>query len=270
MTWVEVQLQKLPSPLFDQEILRFSRLSEFWRLSTESNESHEYSVAWIDCLATGDDLGRGLFTRANPSDKPSNRPLKHRPGPSVPITPPFSLVNRWSLRLFNKLYYARQRGDRRQDTVSYSKFFFPLDAIGNWNRMYGPRGFLQYQCVIPPEAAEEAIADMLKRIAEADTGSFLAVLKQFGDKPSPGLLSFPRPGTTLALDFPIRGQTTFDLLDRLDEITLAAKGAVYPAKDARMSPAVFQAGFPKWRELAALRDEKFSSGFWRRVTGGNV
>ena len=133
--------------------------------------------------------------------------------------------------------------------------------------MYGSRGFLQYQCVVPHSCGREAILEILSRIAASGIGSFLAVLKIFGSIPSPGLLSFPRPGITLALDFPIQGQKTFSFLNNLDEIVAQASGAVYPAKDARMSGESFQKFFPQWAELEKSRDPAFSSSFWRRVTG---
>jgi FAD/FMN-containing dehydrogenase len=149
--------------------------------------------------------------------------------------------------------------------VHYLPYFYPLDGIADWNRMYGPRGFLQHQCVLPPAQARDGIAALLGEIAGSGAGSFLAVLKEFGERPALGMLSFPRPGTTLALDFPNTGPAVFALLDRLDAIVDAAGGAVYPAKDARMSGASFRKAFPRWPEFQAHTDPRFSSGFWRRV-----
>jgi FAD/FMN-containing dehydrogenase len=134
--------------------------------------------------------------------------------------------------------------------------------------MYGKRGFLQYQFVVPFNVAREAMRDILGRIRRSGEGSFLTVLKEFGDIQSPGMLSFPRPGLTLALDFAYGGPKTLRLLDELDRIVLQSGGAVYPAKDARMSAASFQTFFPRWKEFAAYVDPKFSSSFWRRVTEG--
>jgi hypothetical protein len=131
--------------------------------------------------------------------------------------------------------------------------------------MYGPHGFLQYQCVVPPDTAHAAVNEVLQRIVASGEGSFLAVLKQFGRKTSAGMLSFPRPGTTLALDFANRGDKTFALLNRLDEIVASAGGAVYPAKDARMSGEHFRRSFPEWLRFRDFIDPRFSSGFWRRV-----
>ena len=268
ITWVELQLKAISGPHIDQEIVRYGRLDEFFRLSRESETAYDYTVAWIDCAATGASLGRGLFIRGNDArggqDREARAPSARL---SVPFDPPFALINGLGLRFFNALYYRKQLHGCARSTVHYSTFFYPLDAIGAWNRIYGSNGLLQYQCVIPHRHAEAAIREILGQIASARTGSFLAVLKVFGDLPSPGLLSFPRPGATLALDFPNQGRRTFDLLDRLDAITVAAEGALYPAKDARMSPDTFRRSFPNWQQLEPFIDPRFSSSFWRRVGG---
>jgi FAD/FMN-containing dehydrogenase len=267
ITWVELALKRIAGPAIDEETLRFDRLDEFFRLSRESDATHEYTVAWIDCTARGDVLGRGHFMRGNDAAERSGG-LASSPSPrwGIPFDLPFPLVNAAGLRAFNAVYLRRQGRATRRRRVHYSTFFYPLDAIGGWNRIYGPNGLLQYQCVIPPRNAGPAISAILDTIAKAGTGSFLAVLKVFGDLPSPGLLSFPRPGATLALDFPNLGRSTLDLLDRLDAITMEAQGAVYPAKDARMSVDTFRRSFPHWHELEPFIDPRFSSSFWRRVT----
>lgn len=183
----------------------------------------------------------------------------------MPFTPPLSLVNDHSLRAFNALYYHRQRAPRRRGFTHCLPYFYPLDGIAGWNRIYGPHGFLQYQCVLPAGEARAGVAALLTEIARSGTGSFLAVLKEFGPRPSPGMLSFVRAGTTLALDFPNDGARVFALLDRLDQIVAELGGAVYPAKDARMSGILFRQAFPRWPEFARYIDPRFSSGFWRRV-----
>ena len=155
----------------------------------------------------------------------------------------------------------------RTARADYEPFFYPLDAIRNWNRLYGPKGFYQFQCVVPPEVGEEAIGEILDQIAAHGSGSFLAVLKQFGSVPSPGILSFPRPGPTLALDFPNRGERTLRLLARLEAVAMEAGGALYPAKDACMTPDTFRRSYPRWEELEARRDPAIQSDFWGRVTG---
>ena len=263
ITWIELQLRRIPGPAMEVESVRFGALDDFFALSRASAATHEYTVAWIDCLATGARLGRGHFLRADHSAAPA--PAAPRGVLAMPLVPPLSLVNRATLRPFNNLYFHRQRRARQRATLHYAPYFYPLDGIAHWNRMYGPRGFLQHQCVIPPAAARDAVAQMLGEIARSGRGSFLAVLKEFGPRPSPGLLSFARPGTTLALDFPNDGAPTFELLNRLDAIVMAAGGAIYPAKDARMSAASFRAGYPRLAEFRRFVDPRFSSGLWRRI-----
>jgi FAD/FMN-containing dehydrogenase len=264
ISWAELQLQQADSSWLEVETLRFRSLGEFFELSRESDESHEYTVGWIDCAAGGERLGRGLYMRAGYSRPGDFSPEPSRRRRGVPVTPPFALVNRLVLRGFNELYFRWPRPPRRVQHVL--QFLYPLDAIDHWNRLYGPAGFLQHQCVVPPEAGQAAIRTLLERISASKMGSFLAVLKVFGPIPSRGMLSFARPGVTLALDFPIAGRRTFDLLSDLDDIVLAAGGAVYPAKDARMSATVFKRLFPAWERIEQLRDPRICSAFWRRVT----
>ncbi|HET8869346.1 MAG TPA: FAD-binding oxidoreductase [Aquabacterium sp.] len=273
ITWAEIQLRRIANPWMDSETLRFRSVEEFFELSAASEASHEYTVSWIDCAFAGRRLGRGLFNRANHAaaicqpqwldrDLPAGV-LEHTR--TVPFTPPVSLVNQASLKAFNILYYHRQRDDVRRELQHYRPFFYPLDALLQWNRIYGPRGFYQYQCVIPPEGALKATKRLLEVIAASGQGSFLAVLKQFGHVPSLGMLSFPEPGTTLALDFPNRGGRLHRLFDALDQIVLEHGGRLYPAKDGRMPASVFQAGYPQWRDFQTFVDPRISSGFWRRV-----
>lgn len=264
MTWVEIQLKRIPGPYIHQQVRRYRDLGEFFAITAESEQDYEYTVAWLDCLGSGKGLGRGLFMRGNHAQTP-RRPAGKEKRIGVPLEPPLSLINPLSLRLFNLLYYYRQGNTWRDALVDYEPFFYPLDAIDDWNRIYGPRGFLQFQCVVPMEQGEDAIREILRRIAASGAGSFLAVLKVFGAQASPGLLSFPRPGVTVALDFPNHGSKTFALLERLEEITTTAGGAIYPAKDARMSGAHFRGYFPAWQEFSAYLDPAFSSSFWRRV-----
>lgn len=269
-TWAEIQLKPIATAYIDQETIRFHNLAEFFRLSQESDGEFEYTVAWIDCLAKGASLGRGLFVRGNHAAAvASAAPKAPRANLSVPFAPPLSLVNGLSLRAFNAVYFRKQRGDHATRQVHYRPFFYPLDAIANWNRIYGPKGFYQYQCVLPPARGEAGMGEILQKIAAAGMGSFLAVLKIFGDRPSPGLMSFPRAGVTLALDFPNSGGKVRGLLDRLDGITGEYGGAVYPAKDAHMSPELFRQAYPGLDEFAKCVDPAFSSSFWRRV-GGTV
>ena len=148
------------------------------------------------------------------------------------------------------------------------RFFFPLDAIGEWNRLYGRRGFVQYQCVVPEMSRGEVLREILSRVAGSREVAGLGVLKRFGPARSPGLLSFPRPGLTLAVDLRFRGRSTLELLESLDAVVREAGGAVYPAKDARMSGESFRSFYPAWQTFAGQVDPRFSSSFWRRVNGG--
>lgn len=266
VTRATIQLRRVAGPWMSGEMHRFKDLDGFFRLSLASDRDYEYTVAWIDCASQGKALGRGVFTRANHAPAhPDSRPNAPSRRLRVPLTPPVSLINPLSLRAFNTLYYHRQRERVSHLTMHYEPHFYPLDGIGDWNRIYGPRGFMQYQCVIPPARAADCMETLVKTIAASGEGSFLAVLKQFGDIPSPGMLSFPRPGATLALDFPNRGPRTLNLLDRLDDIVATAGGAVYPAKDARMAGRHFRHYFPAWESFSQYIDPKFSSSFWRRV-----
>jgi FAD/FMN-containing dehydrogenase len=265
---VTLQLMRVPSAEMRQEAIHFDGLDRFFEIAAESDGTHDYTVAWVDSLADGPHFGRGVFFRANhasASDLPQERPPRPLP---FPIRPPFPLINRLTLRAFNTLYRAAQRSTPEPRRIPYRPFFYPLDRVNNWNRVYGPRGLRQFQCAVPMAQAREAVEAMLRRTLAAGEASFLTVLKIFGDVPSPGMMSFPIAGATLTLDFPHRGERTLRLLDELDRIALAAGGRVNPYKDARMSAATFEASFPHWREFAKQVDPGFSSGFWRRVTAG--
>ncbi len=262
--WAEIQLRPITNPVIEAETLRFRNLDEFFELSEVSGSEYEYTVAWVDCIAKGTSLGRGLFFRGNHAATDSGHVSAPGRSTSVPMELPLSLVNGPSLRLFNFIYYHRPAGGGQKST-HYLPFFYPLDSIHHWNRIYGPRGFMQYQCVVPVADGRQAIREILERIARSNSGSFLAVIKVFGDIPSPGLMSFPRPGVTLALDFPNRGKTTLDLLERLDEVVRGANGAVYAAKDARMSSNSFRSYFPALEHFRPNVDPRFSSSLWRRV-----
>ncbi len=267
ITWAEIQLKRIKTPFIEQEIIRHRHLDEFFTLAKESDQTHEYTAAWIDCLAKGNKLGRGLLIRGNHAESiRGNPPKKPSKGIALPFSPPFSLINGWTLRLFNGLYKRKQLSAHTTSRVHFEPFLYPLDTVYSWNRIYGPRGFFQYQCAVPASSMEDGIKEILECIANAGAGSSLSVLKVFGDKPSPGILSFPMPGATLALDIPNRGEGTLRLLEQLDEITRDAGGRVNPSKDARMSARNFQRYFPDWIGLESLRDQRISSSFWRRVT----
>jgi FAD/FMN-containing dehydrogenase len=261
-----LQLRRVPGVWIGGDSQRFANLDAFFNLAERSDAQYEYTVAWLDCASTQSQLGRGVFMRGNHVHRDAAAP-RIRPPRALRFTPPVSPITRFSVRLFNELYYRRPAAQVAAAVWHYQPFLFPLDSVLDWNRMYGSRGFFQYQCVLPGTVLDGAgaLREMLRHIAGSGLGSFLAVLKRFGDRPSLGLLSFARPGTTLALDFPNRGEPTLRLLEDLDTITRAAGGAVYPAKDARMSALSFRQYFPHWQQLLPFIDPKFSSSFWRRV-----
>lgn len=268
ITWVEIGLRKIASAMIEMETVRFGNLGEFFELSAESDRNFEHTVAWVDCLARGDSLGRGIFMRGNHATGAGPLTVHREPALGVPFDFPALALNPLSVRAFNHLYYHRIRRRLTRSVTHYGPFFYPLDSINHWNRIYGRRGFFQYQFVAPFSADGAAIREVFERIARSGQGSFLAVLKTLGTLPSPGMMSFPRPGVSLALDFPNNGPRTRQLFDELDEVVAAADGRFYPAKDARMSPVTYAKCYPRWQEFSPFIDPAFSSDFWRRVTGG--
>lgn len=259
ITWAQIALQPIASPFMLTEATRFATLPDFWPTNRRAERDWPYAVAWLDCLSPS---GRGLLFAGRHASNRTDAPLRRERKRSVPLDLPVSLVNNLSLRILNAAYYRKRTG---RSVTHYGPYFFPLDAIGRWNRIYGRKGFFQYQSVVPPDVAPDTVAQLLTTIARSGQGSFLAVLKNFGPQPSRGLLSFARPGATLALDFPNRGADTAKLFANLDAIVRDAGGALYPAKDSRMPADMFRRGYPAWERFAKFVDPKFTSGFWRRV-----
>jgi FAD/FMN-containing dehydrogenase len=266
ISWAEVQLRPIVSRKIQYQGIKFNGIDEFVALSQASTQV-EYTVAWIDCVAGGKNFARGIYMQGDHSSVPEPAAPTKAPWLSVPIDFPEIALNRLSVGVLNTLYYNKQFTKRKTGVVDYEPFFYPLDSILHWNKIYGRSGLLQFQCVIPWEdGPQEGIVRILKAITGSGLASFLAVIKVFGDIPSPGMLSFPKPGITLALDFPIREEVSFDLLDRLANITLEHGGRLYPAKDARMTAAQYQAFYPLWKEFSGYIDPRFDSAFWQRVT----
>lgn len=263
ITQAEIQLRRVAGPWLDTETVPYANLNEFFRLADDSEANWEHTVSWIDCITGGG--GRGLFMRGNPTNA-GDRPAPQGRKLTMPV-PPVSLVNRLSLRPFNMAYYHLKKWQAGRAITHYEPFFYPLDNLLEWNRMYGPKGFFQYQSVVPREVGQDAVQAMLKEIARSGDGSFLAVLKTFGNRQPVGMLSFPQPGVTLALDFPNHGDRTHKLFERLDAIVREAKGRLYPAKDARMPRELFEAGYPRLAEFKKYRDPGISSSLSRRLMG---
>jgi decaprenylphospho-beta-D-ribofuranose 2-oxidase len=266
------RLMPVETAYIRQETLRARDLDETMELF-ERSQDWTYSVAWIDCLARNGGLGRSLLFRgehATAAELPETQRKAPFAAPSrraarVPFDLPALALNRWSVRAFNALHY--RRAGTGAALVDYDRFFYPLDAVLEWNRLYGGKGLVQYQCVIPKDRSRAGLTALLERIAAAGVGSFLSVLKLLG--PGHGMLSFPLEGYTLALDFPFSGPA-LDLLNALDEIVAAHGGRVYLAKDARLKAETLRRFYPGLDDFAAARkaadpDGRFASLQSRRL-----
>lgn len=268
ITRAAIRLMKVSSLTIEEMVTPLGSLDDYFDRAVGADAANEYSVAWIDQLATGGAEGRGLLLTGNHArGRPGAQKVDDRARLSVPVQPPLNMLNRPFVRMFNTAYrLAKTRGPSRRYS-SHDAFFFPLDGVADWNRLYGPRGLVQHQSVIPADQARKAVPKLMRVVREAGQASFLTVLKRFGGLASPGIVSFPRAGYTLTLDFAYRGARTAELLQQLNRITVAAGGAVNPYKDAHMSAETFAASFPAWPELEALRDPAFMSDFWARTAG---
>jgi decaprenylphospho-beta-D-ribofuranose 2-oxidase len=244
-------LRRVPSGSVAVREQRIADLDAFMAAFESCRRQATFSVGWIDTTARGRGFGRGILETAAPAPADAGRVRPRRPL-AVPFDFPGGVLNPLTVRAFNALYFRRVPSSGRTRVVPVEHFLYPLDAIGRWNRIYGARGFYQFQAVIPDRAAGAGIPALLEAVVAARRASFLAVLKTMG-RPGRGFLSFPLPGTTLALDFPRRDDTPA-LLRRLEEITLAHGGRVYLAKDALLSPAGFAAMYPELPSLRAVLD----------------
>lgn len=245
---VSLRLTRVPGPMIRQRCLRTGTLSETLMALAENNDS-PYSVAWLDCMSGGRSAGRSLVLLGEHFQAP---PVA-APGPArlgIPFPTPGLLLNRHTIRAFNSLYY-RIAGRAEYRVLHSQQYFFPLDRLRNWNRLYGRRGFLQYQFVVPDASAEQTIESVLSRTRKAGIGSFLTVLKRTGPA-NRNPLSFPLSGYTLALDFKYHPHL-LPLLDMLDDVVSDAGGRVYLAKDARLSQEHFRRMYPHWERFAELR-----------------
>lgn len=273
---VEVKLARVESPYIDGESIRVENLDDFFRISGESGD-FTHTVTWIDCGTRGKQMGRGIFMRGRHADASAKPPSELMgkvtdglsPLLDVPVDGPSWLLNKATVKLFNAAYFRKHPKGKISGIQHYAPFFFPLDFVRNWNRIYGARGFLQYQIVVPPDPDQRAIRAVLDEITRSGLGSFLAVIKEFGDHVHGGL-SFPAPGVTLALDFANSGQPLLDLLARLDPIVVEAGGRVYLGKDARLGKADFRKMYPQWEAWRATRDKwdpdhVFQSDLGRRL-----
>lgn len=266
-----IQLIRIDSAMIDVDYIKATNLEEAFELFRQHDHEYDYSVAWIDCLATGKSLGRSVLMLGNHSPQSKTKPLLQSKSPfkwNIPIELPSSPLNSLTIKGFNHFYYNSFK-DGSHKTIDYNSYFYPLDSILNWNRLYGKKGFIQYQVVFPEETSLVGLTEMLKNLSHSKRASFLAVLKSFGTQ-NEGLLSFPFKGHTLALDFPIKDQTIFPFLKELDELVLRYKGRIYLAKDSVILPATFKAMYPKLEEFKKIKKEVdpkgiFSSSMSRRL-----
>lgn len=276
----EVTLKLIPiqSPFIQVRHHVAESLEQMFRLMQDATTDDRYTVAWIDSMARGTRLGRGVVMcghHASKDELPSHlhRHSKAESSLTIPFDFPSWMLNSLSISAFNALYYQKEGSKSKSFLSSYAPYFYPLDSIGAWNRMYGKRGFVQYQCVIPDNNSFNGIKALLQKLSNSRRPSFLAVLKRLGAA-SKGLLSFPMAGYTLALDLPIRDEGLFALLNELDEIVLHHGGRVYLAKDARLSADSFRAMYPRYEEWLKIKnavdpENKFSSSLSRRLGIGD-
>ncbi len=245
------KLKPVGSTYINEITIKTDNLAETLDLFEKSKNS-TYSVAWIDCLSKGKGLGRSLLILGEHAEEgcydiPDKSPL------NIPFDIPNFILNPFTTGLFTQFYYHRILKKYSNRRNHYAPYFYPLDGIHHWNRIYGKQGFTQYQFVLPKESGLEGMNTILKRIAASNKGSFLSVLKAFG-KGNKNLLSFPMEGYTLALDFKLYNGL-FKLLDTLDQIVLDYGGRIYLAKDSRMSEKVFKQSYPNWEEFSRIRQK---------------
>jgi decaprenylphospho-beta-D-ribofuranose 2-oxidase len=269
---VTFELKKIDTAYIRQKQIKAENLDEAMVLFAEHSD-YTYSVAWIDCLKSGRQFGRSILilgehaTDAEVGAKADKNSAKEKSLFSVPFNFPSFVLNEWSVKAFNALYYAKNYQKTMDSVVHYDSFFYPLDSILNWNRIYGSKGFVQYQFVLPLKSSRDGLKKILARINKMGMGSFLAVLKLFGEQND--LISFPMEGYTLALDFPMRpGLLVF--LDELDEVVADFGGRIYLTKDARMKKEIFWETYPsaaKFREILSKYDpgNRFVSGLSQRL-----
>jgi FAD/FMN-containing dehydrogenase len=255
-----LSLKKIESTFINETISKAENLEEVFLLF-EQNKHVTYSVAWIDCLARGKSLGRSLLMLGEHAQEGGLTPGKNKKL-TIPCNMPSSLLNQYSIAAFNALYFNKQREKTRSHLVHYDTFFYPLDGLNHWNRLYGKNGFTQYQFLLPTSAGLKGMTAVLQKITASRRGSFLSVLKACGPA-NKNPLSFPIEGYSLALDFKIEAGL-FELLNQLDEIVLHYGGRIYLTKDVRMSESTFKQSYPQWQTFETIRkhygaDKKFHS-----------
>ena len=249
ITEVEIQLKKINSVTMNQKTIKTKNLKETFDVFESINQDC-YSVAWIDCLSRGDALGRSLIISGD-FDNDDNLHYSPKKRINIPFYFPSFVLNTISVRLYNWFYYHKVFKKITYKNIRFDGFFFPLDAIRNWNRMYGKNGFTQYQFVLPKKESYEGLKEILHEVASSGKGSFLAVLKLYGQE-NKNYLSFPLEGYSLALDFKIE-KGVFELLNTLYNIVMKYNGRIYLSKDVRVTKKVFEKGYPQIEKFREIR-----------------
>ena len=262
-----ISMKKIESAFLVCRNISFRSIDEFLEISPKYSGQYEYSVAWLDCASKGYKFGRGVLMcgRHATLEESAGKSYKEKKV-SIPLDFPSWFLNTCLVRGFNNLYYYVNSKKDYEHVSHYNPFFYPLDVAKNWNRLYGKKGFFQFQCVVPAVHNNKALRALLDKLKRSSFSSYLTVLKEFGNSPSPGLISFPRPGMTICFDLPNQGKKSVLFLEELNSVVVDFGGAIYPAKDATMSPKQFFASYPRIGEFKAFIDPAFSSSFWRRVT----
>lgn len=262
----KISLKKINSKYINQTTIKTKNLKETFE-AFEKYSYLPYSVAWINCLAHGEEIGKCLLMVGDFADD-GDLSFKEKKKLNIPFNFPSFALNSLSVRAFNWLYYKKAPDGKSHQKVDIDTFFYPLDAINNWNRIYGKGGFTQYQFILPKAVSFEGLQEILTEVSDSGKGSFLAVLKLYG-KENENYLSFPMEGYSLALDFKIE-KGLFELLNRLDKIVVKYNGRIYLTKDVRVSKETFEKGYPNIEKFRVLRkeykmDKKFQSLQSKRV-----
>jgi decaprenylphospho-beta-D-ribofuranose 2-oxidase len=265
---IKIKLIKVKSSQIEVDYKKARNIEEAFELFETTDQDYQYSVAWIDCVSKGKNLGRSVLMLGNHSTNDEKLEVTKKRKINMAVDLPSFALNHVTVKSFNELYYQSYR-DNSKKLVDYDSFFYPLDSILNWNRMYGKRGFIQYQFVLPPETSKKGLRHILEKLSNSKRSSFLAVLKSFKQSNN-GLLSFPTKGYTLALDIPIKNESLFSFVKELDQLVLSYGGRIYLAKDAEMDSKVFEQMYPTLDKFKKIKKEVdptniFSSSMSRRL-----
>jgi decaprenylphospho-beta-D-ribofuranose 2-oxidase len=248
-----IQLLPVVSDRVIVDTVRHANIDDVMADMLAHDHDYRYSVSWVDCMSKGRSMGRGIITRGDHDPSPSSVKTPPRPPRlSVPFPAPNGILNSLSIRAFNEAWFRKAPRRRTGEHQSLGTFFHPLDGVQDWNRLYGSRGFLQYQFVVP-DSAGDTVRAAIELLSSSGVPSFLAVLKRFGHG-NPGPLSFPIPGWTLALDLPVGPSALPHVLDQLDQLVVDAGGRIYLAKDSRLDPTLFREMYPRVDDFLAVKN----------------